>query len=64
MNHKPILLVEDNSSDVLLIKRALGKGHVANKLLVAEDGKEAWTTSSVVKNTTCLRPVNCLHWSY
>jgi two-component system response regulator len=41
MNHKTILLVEDNSSDVLLTKRALKKGNVANKLIVAEDGEEA-----------------------
>ena len=41
MNHRTILLVEDNSSDVLLTKRALKKGHVANKLVVAEDGEEA-----------------------
>lgn len=41
MNHKPILLVEDNNSDILLTKRALEKGSVTNKLVVAEDGKEA-----------------------
>jgi CheY-like chemotaxis protein len=41
MNHRTILLVEDNSSDVLLIKRALKKCSVTNKLVVAEDGEEA-----------------------
>jgi two-component system response regulator len=41
MNHKTILLVEDNSSDVLLTKRALKKGHFVGKLAVAEDGEEA-----------------------
>jgi two-component system response regulator len=41
MNNRPILLVEDNNSDVLLIKRAFKKGNVANKLFVAEDGEEA-----------------------
>jgi two-component system response regulator len=41
MNSKIILLVEDNPSDVGLTKRALGKSHVANELVVAEDGQEA-----------------------
>ena len=41
MNPKTILLVEDNPSDVELTKRALGKSHVANELVVAEDGQEA-----------------------
>jgi two-component system response regulator len=38
---KPILLIEDNPSDVNLTKRALQKGHVANDLVVVEDGEEA-----------------------
>ena len=41
MNPKIILLVEDNSSDIGLTKRALAKSHVANMLVVAEDGQEA-----------------------
>jgi len=41
VNPKTILLVEDNPSDVELTKRALGKSHVANELVVAEDGQEA-----------------------
>jgi len=41
MNPKTILLVEDNPSDIELAKRALGKSHVANELVVAEDGQEA-----------------------
>lgn len=41
MSHRLILLVEDNSSDVLLVKRALKKGCVANELFVTEDGEEA-----------------------
>ena len=41
MNSKIILLVEDNPSDVALTQRALAKSHVANELVVAEDGQEA-----------------------
>jgi CheY-like chemotaxis protein len=41
MNAKIILLVEDNLSDIGLTKRALVKSHVANELVVAEDGQEA-----------------------
>jgi two-component system, response regulator len=41
MNPKIILLVEDNPSDVDLTKRALSKNHVANELVVVEDGQEA-----------------------
>jgi len=40
-NRKSILLIEDNSSDVDLTKRALERGHIANELVVATDGKEA-----------------------
>ncbi len=38
---KPILLVEDNPSDADLTRRALGRGHIANELVVVEDGQEA-----------------------
>jgi two-component system response regulator len=40
-NHKAILLIEDNSSDVDLTIRALERGRIANQVVVARDGKEA-----------------------
>ena len=40
-SHRPILLVEDNPSDIALTRRALEKGRVGNDLVVAEDGQEA-----------------------
>lgn len=36
-----ILLVEDNPDDVMLTMRALKKGHIANDVVVAEDGAKA-----------------------
>jgi len=41
MKPKIILLVEDNPSDIGLTKRALAKSHIANELVVAEDGQAA-----------------------
>jgi CheY-like chemotaxis protein len=41
MKSKVILLVEDNPSDVLLTQRAFTRSHVANELVVAEDGQAA-----------------------
>ena len=41
MNSKTILLIEDNSSDVDLTKRALEKAHILNELTVVTDGQEA-----------------------
>ena len=41
MKPKIILLVEDNPSDVALTQRALVRSHIANDLVVAEDGQEA-----------------------
>jgi two-component system response regulator len=38
---KVILLIEDNRSDVDLTRRAFDKAHIANELVVAEDGEEA-----------------------
>jgi CheY-like chemotaxis protein len=40
MNSKIILLVEDNPSDIGLTQRALKKSHIANELIIAEDGQE------------------------
>ncbi|MGA9110930.1 MAG: response regulator [Smithella sp.] len=39
--NKIILLVEDNPSDIMLTKRALDQNKITNKLVVAEDGREA-----------------------
>ena len=41
MNNRIILLVEDNPSDIGLTKRALTKNNITNKLVIAQDGKEA-----------------------
>ena len=41
MNSKPILLVEDNPSDIALTRRAFEKNRISNPLVVAEDGQEA-----------------------
>jgi two-component system, response regulator len=41
IENKTILLVEDNSSDVELTRRALLKEHITNEIIVAEDGQEA-----------------------
>jgi two-component system, response regulator len=41
MSEKRILLVEDNPSDVGLTRRALERSHVANELVVVEDGQDA-----------------------
>lgn len=41
IENKTILLVEDNSSDVELTRRALMKEHITNEIVVAEDGQEA-----------------------
>ena len=41
MKDKVILLVEDNASDVGLTQRALAKSHIANEMIVVEDGQQA-----------------------
>jgi len=41
MKPKIILLVEDNPSDIGLTRRAFEKSHIANELVVVEDGQEA-----------------------
>ena len=41
MSPKKILLVEDNPSDIALTRRAFQRSHIANELLVVEDGQEA-----------------------
>lgn len=38
---RPILLVEDDSIDVMSIERALNKLQVANKLILVSDGEQA-----------------------
>ena len=41
MEHRVILLVEDNPSDVDLTRRALQQARITNELIVAQDGQEA-----------------------
>jgi len=41
MNHKCILLVEDNPDDEALTLRALKKNNISNEVVVARDGAEA-----------------------
>jgi two-component system response regulator len=41
MDARPIFLVEDNSDDEMLTRRAFKKSNVANALVVARDGEEA-----------------------
>jgi len=41
MTQKIILLVEDNPDDVELTLRALKKGNIVNRVVVAHDGEEA-----------------------
>ncbi|MBD2187020.1 response regulator [Pseudanabaena mucicola] len=43
MTIPPIILVEDNPDDERLTLRALQRGNIANKILVARNGEEALT---------------------
>jgi len=40
-SNKVILIVEDNRSDVELARRAIDKSHIANEIVVAENGEQA-----------------------
>jgi CheY-like chemotaxis protein len=39
--NKPILLIEDDSVDAMTVRRALNELHVANPLVLAENGEDA-----------------------
>ena len=41
MSRKKILLVEDNTDDVLLTLRALQQANILNEVIIARDGQEA-----------------------
>jgi CheY-like chemotaxis protein len=41
MKQRIILLVEDNPSDVELTRRAMARNHIANELMVVNDGQSA-----------------------
>ncbi len=41
MTSRSILLMEDNPDDEALTLRALKKNHIANEVIVAQDGAEA-----------------------
>ena len=49
-NSKPILLVEDDSVDVMTVQRALSELEVPNKLVCKVDGKEALEYLGVLSN--------------
>ncbi len=60
MRTKTILLVEDNPSDVALTRRALERSHVANDVVVTEDGQEAldylFCTGAYASRDPCEQP--------
>jgi two-component system, response regulator len=58
MNPKSILLVEDNPSDIELTRRALDKSHIANNLIVREDGQEALDFVFGIANKPNLDPLD------
>ena len=41
MKSKVILLIEDNPSDIGLTRRAFARSHIANELIVVQDGQDA-----------------------
>ena len=64
IDSKVILLVEDNLSDVGLTLRALAKSHIANEVIVAEDGEEAldylWGAGAHAGRNVCELPAMIL----
>lgn len=60
MDHRPILLVEDNPDDAELALHALKESNVANEVLVARDGNEAleilFGDGAATRKTTRTRP--------
>jgi CheY-like chemotaxis protein len=59
-----ILLIEDNPSDIELTQRALEKSHIANELVVVQDGQEAldylFGTAGQPGEASCLPTVTLL----
>jgi two-component system response regulator len=59
-SNKAILLVEDNPDDQVLLKRAMKKNHLANEIVVANDGVEAldylFGTGAFESRDTSLQP--------
>jgi two-component system, response regulator len=41
VNYKVLLLVEDNPSDIDLTRRAFQRCHIANQMVIVQDGQEA-----------------------
>ena len=56
MSDGPILLVEDNPDDVLFTRRAFGKNHIHNEIVVASDGEEALQKLFPEDGSAPLRP--------
>ncbi|MEA5463735.1 response regulator [Leptothoe sp. PORK10 BA2] len=60
VDHKVILLVEDNPDDEALTIRALNRNHIGNQVVVAHDGVEAldylFATGLYANRDTSLKP--------
>lgn len=41
MNHQPVLLIEDNDADVLLMREAFKQNNISTPLVAVEDGVKA-----------------------